>query len=73
MVELNSPVKTESDASPEVMRFLQTERNRSEQTIERHTEDGGFSVKKMMQALQSRFSHTGDISSEIAEMVEAQV
>ena len=73
MVELNSLVKTESDASAEVTRFLQTERNRSQQTIERHTEDGSFSVKKMMHALQSRFSHTGDISSEIAEMVETQV
>ncbi|WEJ62577.1 putative bifunctional diguanylate cyclase/phosphodiesterase [Thiomicrorhabdus lithotrophica] len=73
MVELNSPVKIESNASPEVARFLQSERNRPQHTLEHQTEDGGFSVKKMMQALQSHFSNTSDISNEIAEMVEAQV
>jgi len=73
MLELSSPVKIESITSPEVERFLQSERNRTQTSIERHEEAGGFSVKKMMRALQNRFSHTGDISSEIAEIVEKQV
>jgi len=73
MLESSSPVKTESVASPEVIRFLQSERSRPEAMSEHSTESAGFSVKKMMRALQTRFSHTGDISSEIEEMVEAQV
>ncbi|MDX1351678.1 MAG: GGDEF domain-containing protein, partial [Thiomicrorhabdus sp.] len=73
MLELSSPVKTQSLTSPEVEKFLQSERNRTQTSIERHEEAGGFSVKKMMRALQNRFSHTGDISGEIAEIVEKQV
>jgi len=74
MVELSSPVKKEAMTSPEVERFLQSERSRTQTSIERHEQEvAGFSVKKMMRALQNRFSHTGDISSEIAEMVEKQV
>jgi len=73
MLEISSPVKTEEASSLEVERFLQSERSRAQKTIERHEEVSGFSVKKMMRALQDRFSHTGDISSEIAEMVEKQV
>jgi len=73
MVELNSPVKTESITSPEVARFLQSERNRPQQHATQADVDKSFSVKKLMRALQGRFSHTGDISSEIEEMVEAQV
>lgn len=73
MIELNSQVEKESKVSPEVTRFLQSERNRSQVTIDHQKKDEGFSVKKMMRALQTRFSNTGDISSEIAEMVESQV
>ncbi|WP_321325638.1 putative bifunctional diguanylate cyclase/phosphodiesterase [Thiomicrorhabdus sp.] len=74
MVELSSPVKAETITSPEVERFLQSERSRTQTSIQRHEEEvAGFSVKKMMRALQNRFSHTGDISNEIAEMVEKQV
>lgn len=73
MVESSSLMKAESMDCAEINRFLQAERNRSQHTVERQMSDGSFSVKKMMRALQSRFSHTGDISNEIAEMVENQV
>ena len=73
MLELSSPVRTSHTSSPEVERFLQSERSRPQSSIDKHEEAGGFSVKKMMRALQNRFSHTGDISSEIAEIVEKQV
>lgn len=75
MVELSSPVKTEKVMTPEVEKFLQSERKRPEsrELASAVDEKEGFSVKKVMRALQERFSHTGDISSEIEEMVEAQV
>lgn len=73
MLELSSQVEKDTKTSDEVARFLQSERNRSQLSVDRQEKDDGFSVKKMMRALQTRFSHTGDISSEIAQMVEAQV
>ncbi|BCN94402.1 hypothetical protein THMIRHAM_21870 [Thiomicrorhabdus immobilis] len=73
MLELSSQVEKDTKTSDEVARFLQSERNRSQLSADRQEKDDGFSVKKMMRALQTRFSHTGDISSEIAKMVEAQV
>ncbi len=75
MVELTSRAKNEIEMTPEIERFLQSERGRpvsqSSDVIE--TDKPGFSVKNLMKGLQERFSNTGDISSEIEEMVEAQV
>lgn len=73
MLELSNPVKTQAATTPEVSRFLQSERKRDQQSAERHQQEDGFSVKKLMRTLQNRFSHTGDISSEIEKMVEDQV
>ena len=75
MVELASRSKTETKMTPEIERFLLSERGRpltqALETLE--PEKQGFSVKSLMKVLQERFSNTGDISSEIEEMVEAQV
>jgi diguanylate cyclase (GGDEF)-like protein len=76
MSELKNTVRapvTKTDASSEVERFLKTDRSRSQTMIERSPQSAGFSVKKVLRVLQDRFSHTGDIPHEIAEMVEAQV
>jgi diguanylate cyclase (GGDEF)-like protein len=72
MLELSSPAKTETIPSPEVTRFLQSERNRPHFIKRESVEESSFSVKRMMRALQTRFSHTGDISSEIEDRVEAR-
>ena len=76
MLELRNTVKaptTKTATSPEAVRFLQTDRARTQKMIERSPLSSGFSVKKILQVLQDRFSHTGDIPQEIEEMVEAQV
>ena len=76
MLKLRDTVKepaTQSVPSPEVQRFLQTDRSRTQQMVERSPLGAGFSVKKILRVLQDRFSHTGDIPQEIEEMVEAQV
>jgi len=75
MVELTSRTQNETVMTPEVEKFLQSDRGRPvSQTHDSVDSDkNGFSVKNLMKTLQERFSHTGDISSEIEEMVEAQV
>ncbi len=76
MLELRDTVKepaTQTVTSPEVTRFLQTDRSRTQQMIDRSPLAAGFSVKKILRVLQDRFSHTGDIPQAIEEMVEAQV
>ncbi|NPA72242.1 MAG: diguanylate cyclase [Gammaproteobacteria bacterium] len=76
MLELSNEVKSQvkTATSPEVERFMQSDRSRTQQMIERapHAAEG-FSVKKILKALQDRFSHTGDIPHEIEDMIEAQV
>ncbi len=76
MLELKDTVQepaTKNVTLPEVERFLQTDRSRTQTMIERSPQSAGFSVKKILRVLQDRFSHTGDIPHEIEEMVEAQV
>ncbi|MGM0542240.1 MAG: putative bifunctional diguanylate cyclase/phosphodiesterase, partial [Pseudomonadota bacterium] len=76
MLELRDTIKepkTENVTSPEVPRFLQTDRSRTQKMVERSPLAAGFSVKKILHVLQNRFSHTGDLPQAIEEMVEAQV
>ncbi len=76
MLELRNTVKepdTESVTSTEVDRFLLSDRSRTKKMVERSPLAAGFSVKKILRVLQDSFSHTGDISQAIEEMVEAQV
>lgn len=77
MVELTSRTKNDVEMTPELERFFTAERGRpaaqSHEASALVIEKSGFSVKGLMKTLQERFSHTGDISSEIEEMVEAQV
>lgn len=75
MVELSSQTKNDVELTPELERFLASDRGRpkSDNNSVMVAEKHGFSVKGLMKTLQERFSHTGDISSEIEEMVEAQV
>lgn len=76
MLELRDTVKepiAQSVTSPEVQRFLQMDRSRTQKMIDRSPMSAGFSVKKILRVLQDRFSHTSDIPQAIEEMVEAQV
>ncbi|GKT11558.1 MAG: diguanylate cyclase [Thiomicrorhabdus sp.] len=77
MLELSSAVKepiTKVTSSPEVERFMQTKRARAEDMAERGTLTADSSVKKMLQMLQDRFSHTDDVlPNEIESLIEEQV
>ncbi len=74
MLEVTTRAKSEKNNCPEVERFLQSDRGRVSRKnhVAAETEEK-FSVKNMMSSLQERFSNTGDISSEIEDLVEAQV
>ena len=65
MVELSSQTKNDVELTPELERFLASDRGRpkSDNNSVMVAEKHGFSVKGLMKTLQERFSHTGDISS----------
>lgn len=76
MLEFRDTVKepeTQNVTSPEVQRFLQTDRSRTQKMIDRTPLAAGFSVKKILRVLQDRFSYMGDLPQAIEEIVEAQV
>ncbi len=75
MVELMNRVKNETELTPELQRFLQSDRDRqvSLGSQVKDSDKSNFNVKGLMQNLKERFSNTGDISAEIEEVVEAQV
>lgn len=75
MLKLKEAIKQTAVEEPpmNVVRFLQADRARTQRMADRSPSTPGFSVKKILRALQGRFSHTGDMPHEIAEMVETQV
>lgn len=73
MLELSNAVKEPEAISPGVERLMQVERSRTQKMNERNAQSAGFGVKKVLRALQDRFSDTGDFTQSIEEMVEAQV
>lgn len=76
MLELSSRLKNhpgKTDASPEVERFMATDRSRTQQMIDRSPLKANFDVSRVLRDLQDRFSYTDNMSNEIEEMIEAQV
>lgn len=74
MLEVTSRANSDKSNSPELERFLQSDRGRSKKnSYDISGSQSQFSVKNLMSTLQERFSNTGDISSEIEDLVEEQV
>ena len=72
MLELSSRLKNhpgKTDASPEVERFMATDRSRTQQMIDRSPLKASFDVSRILRDLQDRFSYSDNMSNEIEEMI----
>lgn len=65
--------KSDRQSRDSIGMLLEDERIRTSKMVARSAADNRASVKKMMGTLQQRFSNTGDISPDIAALIEEQV
>jgi len=76
MLELSSRLKeqpSKADASPEVERFMETDRSRAQKMIDRSPLKADSDATHILRELQDRFSYADNMPNEIEEMIEAQV
>lgn len=65
--------KSDRQSRDPIGMLLEDERTRTSKMVARSAADNRASVKKVMGTLQQRFSNTGDISPDIAALIEEQV
>ena len=65
--------RTDRQSHDQAGMLLEDERTRTSKMVARSASENRASVKKMMGSLQQRFSNTGDISPDIAALIEEQV